>query len=74
MWNGKAFALLADSEQDISRWLANRRGEKEAHDSPSGGLLLWLDAALTPAEYPRQGGLYWNWSGAQVESRFSTAW
>ena len=55
VWNGKAFALLADSDQDISRWLANRRGEKEAHDSPSGGLFLWLDAALTPAEYPASG-------------------
>lgn len=56
VWNGKAFALLADSDQDISRWLANRRGEKDAHDSPSGGLFLWLDAALTPAEYPASGG------------------
>jgi molybdopterin/thiamine biosynthesis adenylyltransferase len=55
VWNGKAFALLADSDQDISRWLANRRGEKDAHDSPSDGLFLWLDAALTPAEYPSSG-------------------
>jgi molybdopterin/thiamine biosynthesis adenylyltransferase len=56
VWSGKAFALLGESDQDISRWLANRRGEKDAHDSPSGGLFLWLDAALTPAEYPSSGG------------------
>jgi molybdopterin/thiamine biosynthesis adenylyltransferase len=55
VWTGKAFALLGESDQDISRWLANRRGEKEVHDSPSGGLFLWLDAALTPAEYPASG-------------------
>ncbi|MEJ7760064.1 MAG: ThiF family adenylyltransferase [Gemmatimonadaceae bacterium] len=56
VWNGKPFALLADSDQDISRWLTNRRGEKDVDDLPSGGLFLWLDAALTPAEYPASGG------------------
>lgn len=55
VWDGTSFALLADSDQDISRWLNNRRGETQSHDSPSGGLLLWLQAALTPAQYPADG-------------------
>lgn len=55
VWSGKAFDLLADSDQDISSWLANRRSEKVAPASASCALFLWLDAPLTPSQYPSSG-------------------
>ncbi len=52
VWSGKTFSLVADSDQELTQWLANRRGDAESRDSPAPGLLIWLDCAPTPDEYP----------------------
>ena len=56
LWRGTSYFLLGDTDADVTNWISHRRGERiEATDNTETALLLWLDAPLVPAEYPRSG-------------------
>ena len=52
VWRGRMYYLLGENENEISGWLGNRFHAGAVEPGTEAGLLLWLDRALLPQEYP----------------------
>ena len=55
LWPGRTFFVVGESEQIVSTWLTNVCGERGKQRRCEETLLLELDKALVPAEYPKSG-------------------
>lgn len=53
VWAGTHFSVVGESEDQVLDWLRRRHGRKDDFRTTKRALLLWLDAPLLPAEYPR---------------------
>lgn len=54
VWNGPQRAVLGETDEQIFAWLKNRNPGLTAHERRLvGGMLLWLDNALIPADFPK---------------------
>lgn len=54
VWDGRKQSVIADTDTGLNAWLKNRhpnltRPERRLKD----GVLLWIDQALVPAEFPK---------------------
>jgi len=52
VWRGRRFYLLGEDKRAISDWMGNRFRSGVVDRATELGLLLWLDKALLPREYP----------------------
>ena len=53
LWPGRTFFVVGESEQMVSTWLTKVCGEKGKQRRCEEALLLELEKALAPAEYPK---------------------
>ncbi len=52
VWRGRLYHLLGETEGEIVGWLGRRFQSGAAEPGTEPGILLWLDKALLPNEYP----------------------
>ena len=52
VWRGSRYFLLGENEKAISDWMGNRFQSGVIDTGTEVGLLMWLDRALLPREYP----------------------
>jgi hypothetical protein len=53
-WEGRRHIVLADNDEQLHRWLKNFNPSLSSSDMVSrGGVLVWLDTALIPSQYPK---------------------
>jgi hypothetical protein len=52
VWRRPNYLLIGDDLETITRWIA-RVSDKPAKQSVEQGILIWLDQALLPREYPQ---------------------
>jgi hypothetical protein len=54
VWYGRSFTLLAEDDETLKKWLGNRF-KSVLKPTIQTGVLLWLNQAPLPSEYPHRG-------------------
>ncbi|MDQ2844636.1 MAG: ThiF family adenylyltransferase [Acidobacteriota bacterium] len=52
IWRGKTVSVIGDSEEQVLAWQRKLHGDKKQFDTTDKALLLWLEEALIPSQYP----------------------